>query len=360
MENQSFNDWVDGYIKAVYKLYLSVDSEASMPFDGIGMFNPIFGDLWIKKIHSAIKKAENNKIITEKMILKSLPTLSSLKFNLLMLIEMFKFAKTDPATVRNVTNFFIKYINAASATNEWYDHSLPEEYSDIDALIKKIDLRQSSIDISREIGKINAGSAMLVHGLYNDFCTDYGYDVFGPYDVSHYFESKAVLFIKHFDDLKGNSIWAKRKKFPIKKIKIFSVYKNITSEPYYIGCHMNYSQNIVENQLFYRIKINDHFEDKLHNLKKIRETILSSASEHYLKYKKLDFEQQKIIYLTQFCYQFKNFFDKTDINWKPDKKMVQRIMNKKLSNYIPNRKFSLKEYCKYFGIEYLKKCYNYK
>lgn len=354
MSNKKYPKWIDGYAKAAYQLMRSHDPKTHLPFNGYEFYHYFF-DLWIEKLYLAVKKFNSSKINIEEII-NFLPPHSSIKFNLSEIIVMLEKSRADIDKAKTVIDFLVKIIESRAVNKKWWRDNLIKKYKDVKRIIKNKKLIKANPDTSRELAKVIAGCITLAHGLYNDYCTDYSYDVYGPYKVPTK-KNKLTLFIREFRDLKATAVWPKRKNFPYQSIKVYTIYKNVSSKAYYIGCHMDYKENLVNNLVSFQLEVDDKFINSLDKLRRIKEIIFNNSSRHFSKYKKLEFEQQKRIYLKQLCYQFKGFFEKMGVDWRPTKEMVKRVKNKKLTNLFSNYNLTYKQYCQSGGINYLKRIY---
>lgn len=351
-----YPEWIDKYAQTLYDLLKTHDTEALLPFNGFN-FYPLFDDLWINKIHKAIQKYNESEFGIEDII-KYLPTHSSLKFNLLEIIIDLKTAHTDTLKAKKIVDFFVTAIKARAVADDWVNDNRIIDYKDADKIIKEKNLIKADRSLAVEVAKLTAGCGCLVHGLYNDFCTDFGYDVFGPYVLSNRFGKHATLFVRHFLDLKACDIWPKRHDgFPYETIKIHSAYNNVIAKSHYMGCHMVYEQSLIDNLAYFQVEIDGKFVNSLDELRNVKDVVLADASSQYVKYKNLGFEEHKRIWLWQLCYQFKDFFGKMGVDWRPSDEMINRVKNKKLISYISSFDFSFDECCEKCGINNLKHIY---
>ena len=353
---QRYPQWIDDYAKVVYNLISTHDADTNLPFNGFN-FYPLFDSLWVNKIYKAIEKFNGSGSNIEDII-DFLPTHSSMKFNLLELIIDLKTSDTEPAKAKIIIDFFIKVIQERAGSGNLFKDARIKRYENTSEIIKQKQIIKADRALAQEVAKIIAGCGTLSHGLYNDFCTDLDYDTFGPYDVSSKFGDNAVLFVRQFADSKPIDIWPEFENFPYKNIKTYTIYKGVESESHYLGCHMVYKQNLVDNLTHFQVEIDDRFVNSITELKQIRDKILQVASEHYARYINLGFEEHKQIWLWQLCYQFKLFFEKVGIDWRPSEKMIKQVKGKKLVNYIPRFDISFDEFCDKFGINYLKNIYS--
>jgi hypothetical protein len=357
MVNKNYPKWIDGYAKTVYELVRDHDPGAHLPFNGFN-FYPLFDKLWIDKIYQAITKFNKLNIPT-KEIISFLPTHSSLKFNLLEIIVDLKTSDMDFEKARFMIDFFIKAIQERAINkNLWWENNLIREYKNIIKIAEDKKFVKANRDLSLEVAKIVVGCVSLVHGLYNDFCMDFGYDVFGPYNALEKYGANSSLFVRQLFDLKPIELWPEFNNFPYKKIKIYTIYKNVEIDSHYLGSHLVYKQNLVDNLSHFQMEIEGKLFSSLDELKKIREIIFERAGRHYTEYKNLGFEKQKSIWLWQLCYQFKEFFNRLGLDWKPSEEIISAVKNKELVDNISNYNTSYKVFREKFGINYLKNIYS--
>ena len=353
---KEYPKWIDGFSDAIYDLIRTHDPKTHMPFNGFN-FYPLIDDLLIDKMHKIIKCFRKSKI---KMtaIIDTLPTHSAMKFIFLEIIISLKTSKTSKYKARLITDFFLEVLRYRAINQNFWEDNKIHTYENVRDIIKKKGFIQANQTLSSEVAKIIAGCGSLVPGLYNDFCTDFGYDVFGPYDVSKKYGKGSSLFIRQFIDLKPIDIWPAFQTFPYKKILAYTVYKNVESESHYIGCHMFYKQSLVDNLSYFQIEVDGVFINTLDELKKIRENIFERTAAHYAQYKNAGFEEHKRLWLLQFFYQFQEFLGKLGLNWKPSKEMEKRVKEKELVRYITRYDLHPKEFSEKFALNYLKNTYS--
>ena len=76
----------------------------------------------------------------------------------------------------------------------------------------------------------------------------------------------------------------------------------------------------------------------------------------------MKFEELKTKALWQECYQLNELFNSINMDWRPDKQMIERVKNKRLlKNLYPlGEMIDYKTYCDKFGIRELKELYKNK
>ncbi len=345
--------WIDEYAEAFYSSFQQHDVRAHMPFSGWD-FYPLFADLLVRKVHEAILALEQ-KGLTAADVIENLPNHASMKFKFPELILSLKSANAEPEVAKKVSDFFVEAIRARADGKElWLNNKL--RMHDGVRLAQEKKFVPGNREHASEIGKIITGCATLAHGLYNDFCPDTSYDVYGPYDVSDAYGEGSTLIIRSFADLAPREVWPD-KKLPYKRITVYTVYRGLSMRPTFVPCQMVLEQNPHDHFTHYQVEIDGRFVIDIDELKKIRETILKLGSELYVEYQSLGFEKHKELWLWQHGYQLKGLFDAARMDWKPSQEMLGRVKGKELIPTIATYQMPRKEFYEKFGIEYLKQSY---
>lgn len=353
---KKYPQWIDKYAEAFYSSFQNHDVKAHMPFSGWD-FYPIFADLWIDKLHGAIG-AIKEKGLKMGPIIERLPNHASMKFKFAEVILCLKSANTSPLRAKNIVDFFLEAIKARTLGEPFWLNNKILLYKDVGSVIKDKKLVPADRELASEIGKIITGCATLAHGLYNDFCPDLAYDVYGPYDASSVYGKDASLVVRSFGDINPTELWPEHAPQPYKKIEVFSVYHDVQMRPMYVACQMVYEQNLLDNLVAFQVEVDGKPVHTLRELKTVREKLLKSASELYVEYQQLDFEEQKKFWLYQLGYQFKPLFDIAGYDWKPSQEMIERVRRKELIPTIETYDIPRREFYEKFGIEYLKTMYD--
>lgn len=337
-------DWIDDFLKSSQRLFASHDPKSHLPFFAWGLF-PHYSDLWLEKLYELVKSFRRKGLKIEEH-LDSFPNLSSTRFILLLAAIHYQLTTlNNPKLITSVCNFLIDSIKLRSKTGLFPDDN-NVEYSEaeLEALLKRRPLHEASLEESREIGKILAALASLVHGLHNDWCTDLSYEITGPYTHQH----KTIL-VRSFADLKPTEIWPEAD-WNFKDISILTSYKDLSAEIIYVGCHITYDRSTVENLSRFNFIVDGKEITNVAGLKALREKLMVVATNQYEKYLNMDFESQKEKFLYQEHYQLKKLFEIAGLDWKPSREILQRIKGKKLiENIFPTYDLTKREYRKYFG-----------
>ncbi len=345
-------DWIDQYAKSSYQLFANHDPQSHMPFDAWGL-HPLYNDLWLEKLHELVNKFNENGY-SIKDHLNYFPNLSSTRFLVLMTIIHYQTSKMDdPHLITNVVDFLVESIRLRAKKDLFAIKSNIEfRKKDFENILTKNPLKAASLEESQELGKIFVALASLTHGLYNDWCTDYNYEISGPYKV----KGKMIL-LRSFPDNKPAGIWPDIK-WKYKNISIVTEYEKLEAKIAFVGCHITYSDNVVQKLTGYSLKVDDKIIHGLSNLKKLRQDLMEISANQYEEFMNMDFEKQKIKYLEQENYQLKKLFDLVNMDWRPSALMLKRVKDKKLiKNVFPNYHMSLASYKKTFGINNLIKAY---
>lgn len=287
-----------------------------------------------------------NKDYKIKNHLNCFPSLSSIRFNVLMSMIHYQTSKMDnPEVITTIENFFVESIKKRAKSDIFAENSNIElSKKELNELLSKRSLNKPSIQESRELGKILVALASLTHGLYNDWTTDYNYEISGPYQFG-----PKTLFIRNFPDNKPIDLW-KNLDWHFHNVSIITLYQNLDAKIAFVGCHITYSSNTVENLIGYNLQIDGREIKGIKSLLKIEKEMLSIAARQYETYMNMNFEDQKIKYLFQEGYQFKKLFELVEMDWRPSQEMIERVKNKKLiENIFPTYDLSYNQFKEVFG-----------
>lgn len=350
-----YPSWIDEYGEAFYSSFQMHDVRVHMPFNGWD-FYPLFADLWVEKIYQAVKTFREKNLRIGDMI-DQFPNHGSMKFKFSEIIMCLHLAHTPPERVRFICDFFVEAIRAQTAGEPLWANNKVHSFANTAKVIADIVPVPADRTRASEIGKIITGCATLGHGLYNDFCVDITYDVYGPYDTGKEYGVGSLMLIRSFDDLNPHELWPNHKPFPFKKIQVFGIYKNVTLRPTFVTCQMISSGSMIDNLSHFQVIADGKAVNSVEELKVIREAILEAASNLYVEYQGFGFEKHKEFWLSQLGYQFKKLFDTVGSDWHPSKEMINRVKDKTLVPTVETYDIPRDEFYEKFGIEYLKQAY---
>jgi len=307
---------------------MAMDPKTALPFWDYD-FGPIFGDLWIKKMLKAIKKAKEMKL-TPKELKELFPgpsvprkeliySLIDLKVGVIPKEKRLEFCEFWWDIVKEFT------VEDRMASKSNKIHSTKE----IDELVKVIKWENGTQVKGRACGQIITCLESLSYGLYSDIFPQFAAENYGPYDVSKHFGDVAILLIKRFSNLKPVELWPHAEDYRYESVYIYSVYSNMdcTIDIYN---HQVYSGNTAERLIAYAVVTNQSkFENSLEEMQAIKNYLEPISVEQYKRYHELGFEETKAKWVLQRSYLFKNFFERIGMDWN-DEEMLQRVKDKRL------------------------------
>ena len=346
-------DWIQPLAESSYQLFANHDPQSHLPFNAWGL-HPLYADLWLQKIHEMIVKFKEKGFKIEDN-LDFFSNLSSTRFIALNNIIQYHISDmNDPKMLVEIEDFFVNSLKIRAKEDLFaFDKNIELNEEQLDRMISKRPLVKASIDESKELGKIMVALASLTHGLYNDWCTDFNYEISGPY-----YKNNRMILIRSFPDSCPKDIWPEIV-WSYKDFSIITEYENLTAKVALIGCHIVYSDSIIERLTGYNFQIDGKEISGLENLKKLREELMPIAAGQYEKFMGMDLENQKIKFIWQEHYQLKKLFELVGMDWRPSEEMLDRVRNKELiKDVFPNYKMTLEKYMETFGLNKLIKAYN--
>ena len=352
-------EWIEGFAKSSYQLWKGHDPASHLPFNIFGLY-PYYSDLWIERVYNAIRKIrETGKSMEE--VTKAMPNPSSCRFVFLILVMHMKNAKfTDKEKIKTICDFFVDVLEIKTKGKDIFAHdtNLAHAKEEISQVLKETEWESGGIDAARALGKLNVGMATLVHSLYNDWMTDYSYEISGPYDASERFDGKHIMLIRDFEDMKPLDVWPESNDFKYKNIRVLTVYKDLDCKIAYVGCHSTYSGNLPEHLSHYAIFADGKQIKGQDALREVALYFMGIAQGLFAKYSSIGFEEQKRKYFVQEAYQIRGLFESAGEDWKPPKEFFDRVAGKPLlQSPWMNYNLSFEDYCEQFGINNLKLAY---
>jgi hypothetical protein len=346
-------DWIQPFVESSYQLFIHHDPQSHLPFDAWGL-HPYYADLWLKKIYEMIVKFEEKRLRISDH-LNYFSNLSSTRFIILNNTIQYQTSGMDnPEMIVKIQDFFINSLKLRAKEDLFaLEKNIDLDEKRLNELIKSRPFTKASFEESKELGKILVALASLTHGLYNDWCTDFNYEISGPY----YRNNKTIL-IRSFPDSSPSSIWPEID-WSYNNFSIITEYENLTAKIAFVGCHIVYSDNVIKKLSGYNFRVDEKEIAGLDELKRLREKIMPIAVKQYEKFMGMDFENQKIKYVFQENYQIKMLFDLVGMDWKPSKEILDRIKNKELIKEIfSSYDMTMEKYMEIFGFNKLIRAYN--
>ena len=343
--------WVNDYVKGTFHLFAGNVLEGFQPID-FYHFNPLWYDLWIKRIFGILKDL-NAEEKSFKEMKKLLPLPSNIRAIIIKMVNGYKgFSKKNHEEIRRV-NFFARMLLESCPDDPFADHSNPyHTKEEIQMMCKSLPWQHSNIKRAKCIGQLVTSAGSLVHGLYNDLVTDFGWDTYGPYSVV-FKGKKYVLLIRHFPDLSPQELWPKKYLSSIKELVIYTLYQNVEWKIVSVGCHTLCKSGKPVKGMKKFVIVADNKSLSITAADKLITEFSGKAEAIYREIRKANLEDIKLKVQLQECYQFKKMFDAAHKNWKPTEEMIRRIKNKPLlKGILPHGKMmkNINEYIEIFGI----------
>ncbi|HFC76914.1 MAG TPA: hypothetical protein ENJ27_01655 [Candidatus Moranbacteria bacterium] len=342
--------WIDDYSDAVKDFTYNHDPNSHQPFDAF-YFYPYYFDLWLDKVYRAIVLVKS-KGVADKEIFSQIPSLSSLRFVFYSIVNMTAYLKYSKTKSRVIIDFFLKCLsNQSKDKNIFHKERVllrnNAELKKILATTKKAETKSDQQLISRLIGTL----LMYNHVLYNDYSTDYGYWVEGPYKIDN-----KIILIRNYPDLAPKHLWPELRNHSLKNTQIITVYKNTPIRMQYMSSHLIAKNNYQNNLIAYQIFSNGKSLDNLSSLDQIIKDIAKTTNQLYEKVRKKNMAETKELFLRQQGYELKWLFDLAGLDWKPGNKKLKRAQKSRVRRKItPAKKPKTKEeYESHVGIDFLR------
>jgi len=225
---------------------------------------------------------------------------------------------------------------------------------DIQEIIKNIQWEIGDINSAKNNGRLITAAGSLVHGLYNDLVTDFGWEAYGPYIVTE----KENILVRHFPDLQPLDLWSKDFVAPIKDLIIYGWYENVDWEISFLGCHTMVKNGDPISGMKKFAVIADGRYLSIDEITSLMDCLAQKAVILYQDIRSKNIEEIKKMVLKQEHYQLKKMFDAANQDWNVTPEIHKRVEKKSLlNNFLPRGKIlvSIEEYKVEFGIKYFAK-----
>jgi hypothetical protein len=350
-------DWIGRYASAVKRFTFNHDHDplSHLPFNAF-RFYPLYFDLWLDKICRAIDSLDRKKSGADRLI-KALPSFGSLRYIFYTLVNMAGYLDYDKDKARVIFDFFASAMRSVSA-----DENIFNEHENILRTGRQLKpavhglKKVSSAEEKKTVAKLIGILAMYNHALYNDFSTEFGYNIEGPYRVA----GGCQLLVRHYPKLDSWELWPSLAGMKLSRIVIYSSYKQTRFRMRFVTTHLTTTDNYQDRLAAYSVLVDGRPVSDQSALSALTGELAGMTARIYREQKKLNFEQVKEKFLLQQAYELKGLFDLAGLDWRPDKAFLDRVKNKRLKSwgiiktgYPADRQ----EYEDYVGVSYLKKIY---
>lgn len=341
--------WIKPFTKASFVIYVGNVIDAFQPLDFFH-FYPLWYDLWMKRIVAIIDKLDfEHKHFSE--VGHLLPPPSGMRAQLQQIVPTYRALEhKSPEDFKIVTNFLARMLTECCPDDPFGDTSTPlYSPSEVEAIIRGGAWFDGNPVAGRTIGKLITVTGSLLHGLYNDFGVDYGWDAYGPFK----YQDQSLL-IRHFLNLQPAELWPAQFLPSVKDIKIFGLYEGVEWKIACIGCHaVTVSGSPVTDLKKYSIMADGQVLS-LKEAEVLVQEFADKAEKLYREIRTKNLEEIKKMVMAQECYPMHKLFEAANFDWRPTPEMYARIENKPLvPEFIPHGKMmsTVEEYVKDFGID---------
>ncbi len=349
-------NWIQEYGKASFLLYAGNTIDAFQPLDFFH-FYPLWYDLWVKRFMMVMDVLDLD-FKPYKEVKHLLPGPSSMRAILQKIIPTAKGLEgKNKEQFARMANFFARMLIEACPQDPFGLTSNPiHEAGNAQKIITSTPWHQANPTYAKQLGQLITAAGSLVHGLYNDVVTDFGWDAYGPYSFAtpdHTYQ----MVIRHFPNLAPIEIWEKELLTPIKDLQIYQFYQNVTWEFAFLGCHTVLKKgDPIQNLTHFAVKINGNF---IHpsTLIPIIQELAGKAEQIYANIRKKNPDEIKRMVMLQECFQLQKLFTAAYLNWLPTPEMYERIQQPLRTGILPFGKImtSVEEYQELFHLNWFEK-----
>ena len=342
--------WIKKFADGSYSLAAGQPIEGFQPIDFYHFF-PLWYGLWIPRIAEAIIKL-NAEHKTYQELKHLLPTPSNTRSKFQKIIPTYKgWVKKDAGATKIVTNFYARMLQESCPEDPFGKTRNPfHTKEEVTNILKNASWQPANPDIARKLGQLITAAGSLVHGLYNDLGTDYGWDAYGPYETND-----GTLLIRDFPDFQPTELWPNHLLGPIKSLQIYGLYKDVAWEIGCVGCHtIVRAGSPITGLKKYSVVIDGKVISE-HEIDTLIQKSAASAEQLYKIIRQKTFEELKQMVMLQECFQVKKLLDAAGVDWRPTPAMVESIDKKPLAtNVVPHGKMvtTMEEYLTLFNFKY--------
>lgn len=331
------------------------DPQSHLPFNAFGLYS-YYERLWLDKLLEAVMRLQAAGESPAGIVL---PNASACRFGFLLTVMHLQNARvTDKRAIKALCDFFRQAVAARMPCGGEFAFSANFTHtpSAVSALLQDTTWEEAGVEEARLLGKLTVGLAMLVHGLYNDWFTDYSYEVSGSYAAAP--EGKRIMLVREFDDLKPVEVWPEAQALRHKRVSILAEYEGLACKIAFVGCHATFSRSLVDSLVRYAVFADGKQVTGRRALAELAEYFLNVSQEHYAAYAAMDLEVQKEKYFLQEAYVFKWLFDAAGMPWLPSREFYDSVKGKPLlESPWPDYHLGFEEYCEKFGINNVARAY---
>ncbi len=289
------------------------------------VFHPLFAKEWIARMQEA---RQRKGLHSFKGVAESIGNASHLRAQLMFLLMDMDIAESPKDEKEALASFFFSLLEQLAKKDICgFESNIKHADEEISAQIAKLHQEQGTEVAAKLIGRLYSAAYHFVNGLYTDFYTDYGAENIGPY---HLGDGK-ILVIRDFPDLQPLLLWPHLKDVPCKKLRIYTIYKDVMFRCDAISVHTVFEGDLSRGLVSYAVEVDGMPVNHIGTLKLLAEKLEQLAVEQWEHLVSLDKEHLKRKCLLMRCYSFKDFFELLGMHWLPTKDMIEAIKDKPLA-----------------------------
>lgn len=345
--------WIDDFKKSSYGLYAGNTLEAFQPLDFFHFYG-LWYDLWLDEIIKCFEIL-NIESKPHEEIAALLPTPSNLRALLQKAIPAYiGGGKIKKDEYKRYTNYLASHLMWQCPTDPFGLTSTPlHRAGELAGIVQAVPWQKADSSAARTLGKLVTVAGSLVHGLYNDVVTDFGWDTYGPYGSIPYLDSSYTMMVRNFPDMQPQ-FWASNYLAHYKQIQIFNMYQDVQWRIGCVGCHTIVdSGSPITGLKYYGVKTDDRWVS-LDEVVGLIADLATKAENIYKVIREKNFKELKELVMIQECYQLHKLFKAAGMDWHPTPQMKDRVLNKALlTGVVPLGKImtNMEEYATLFHID---------
>ncbi len=327
--------WIDEFLEAVGDGLAGMDFSTFKPIDCFEMF-PLYAREGTARLLTIIEKASEHDPF---IIAQQMHSPSVIRVEMLLALVKARLAKADKSTLLKIAEFYHSLLQGICLEDHYAKNgkNLIHTKEQVSKIIG--DFKVADQETAKTLGKLSNVCYHLAYSLYSDINPQICYDHFGPYDLSDVYGKGHSLVVKQFQNLKPVELWGdKVKDIPFNKIRVYCVYKDVGFSVDNAS-HTHYQGNIISGLQYFGVEIDGQFVDDISLIiDSIHELSLKSI-EMWRALTNLEFENAKIKFLEQRCYNYIYLCAKVGMDWRPTPLMLEAVKAKPLAtNFWPTFK----------------------
>jgi hypothetical protein len=311
-----WNDFLD----AVEKCFAGMDLRTLQPIDCFDIF-PLYAEQGTARLLEIIDKSKgmDKRELAEKMHCPSV-----IRVEMLLTLIKAKLANTSRADQLKIAGFYDSLLKA------WcHDPHLKQGKNTVHEEQEVLQLMQhlkpATPEIAKALGRLSNSCYNLSYGLYSDINPQICYETFGPYKTA---KPGEIFVIKQFQNMKPAMLWgSKTADTACHTVRIYCVYKNVQLEMD-AATHAIFQGDLINNLKQFAVEIDGRITHSTEEIKQTTQKLGLKAIEMWEDLTSLDFEQAKVMYLNQRCYNYINLCRRIGMDWRPTQEMLDAVKHK--------------------------------